>query len=61
MKTLNIGVIGIGVIATTKHIPNLQKREDVRQRLKRQKKTSASLTQLYARIIKKSARILILT
>ena len=30
MKTLNIGVIGIGVIATTKHIPNLQKREDVK-------------------------------
>ena len=30
MKTLNVGVIGIGVIATTKHIPNLQKREDVK-------------------------------
>ena len=30
MKTLNIGVIGIGVIATTKHIPNLLKREDVK-------------------------------
>ena len=30
MKTLNVGVIGIGVIATTKHIPNLLKREDVR-------------------------------
>ena len=30
MKTLNVGVIGIGVIATTKHIPNLLKREDVK-------------------------------
>lgn len=30
MKTLNIGVIGIGVIATTKHIPALLKREDVK-------------------------------
>ena len=30
MKTLNIGVIGTGVIATTKHIPNLLKREDVK-------------------------------
>ena len=30
MKTLNIGVVGIGVIATTKHIPNLLKREDVK-------------------------------
>ena len=30
MKTLNIGVIGIGVIATTKHIPALLKRSDVR-------------------------------
>ena len=30
MKTLNVGVIGIGVIATTKHIPALLKREDVK-------------------------------
>ena len=30
MKTLRIGVIGTGVIATTKHIPNLLKREDVK-------------------------------
>ena len=30
MKTLNIGVIGIGVIATTKHIPCLLKRDDVK-------------------------------
>ncbi|SCP98212.1 Gfo/Idh/MocA family protein [Anaerobium acetethylicum] len=29
METLKIGIIGIGVIATTKHIPNLLKREDV--------------------------------
>ena len=29
MKTLKIGVIGIGVIATTKHIPALVKRDDV--------------------------------
>lgn len=29
MKKLKIGVIGIGVIATTKHIPSLLKREDV--------------------------------
>lgn len=29
MSTLRIGVIGIGVIATTKHIPSLLKREDV--------------------------------
>jgi predicted dehydrogenase len=30
MKTLRIGVVGTGVIATTKHIPNLLKREDVK-------------------------------
>ena len=30
MKTLNIGVIGIGVIATTKHIPCLKNRNDVK-------------------------------
>ena len=30
MKTLHIGVIGIGVIATTKHIPALLKRDDVK-------------------------------
>lgn len=29
MKKLKVGVIGIGVIATTKHIPALVKREDV--------------------------------
>lgn len=29
MKTLKVGVIGIGVIATTKHIPALVKRDDV--------------------------------
>lgn len=29
MGKLKIGVIGIGVIATTKHIPNLLKREDI--------------------------------
>lgn len=29
MKKLNVGVIGLGVIATTKHIPALLKREDV--------------------------------
>lgn len=29
MSKLKIGVIGIGVIATTKHIPNLLKRDDV--------------------------------
>lgn len=29
MSTLRVGVIGIGVIATTKHIPALLKREDV--------------------------------
>lgn len=29
MKTLKVGVIGIGVIATTKHIPALVKRSDV--------------------------------
>ena len=29
MSTLKIGVIGIGVIATTKHIPSLLKRDDI--------------------------------
>lgn len=29
MDRLKVGIIGIGVIATTKHIPNLLKREDV--------------------------------
>ncbi|MGI6056574.1 MAG: Gfo/Idh/MocA family protein [Bilifractor sp.] len=29
MKTLHIAIIGTGVIATTKHIPNLIKRDDV--------------------------------
>ncbi len=29
MKNLRIGIIGVGVIATTKHIPALLKREDV--------------------------------
>ena len=29
MRTLRVGVIGIGVIATTKHIPALLKRDDV--------------------------------
>lgn len=29
MKTLKIGIIGIGVIATTKHIPSLLKRDDI--------------------------------
>lgn len=30
MKTLNIGIIGVGIIATTKHIPNLLNRSDVK-------------------------------
>ena len=30
MKTLRVGVIGTGVIATTKHIPCLKNREDVK-------------------------------
>ena len=29
MAILKVGVIGIGVIATTKHIPALKKRDDV--------------------------------
>ena len=30
MKVLNIAVIGVGVIATSKHIPSLLKRDDIR-------------------------------
>ena len=63
MKTLRIGVVGTGVIATTKHIPNLLKREDVKITMlcdldtAKAEKAKEELGQPYARITKKSAPI----